>query len=219
MASTLQTVPWVRGPLRFSAFGQSREANRARTVMKRRMMCAALYLLLPGILWAHSGEQHAFPMVAFARPLPAPAFRLSGLGSQPVKLADYHGRFLLLNFWATWCPPCIQEMPSMERLHQRLTGRGLAVLAISQDSEDREHVQEFVRRLKLNFPVALDPEQTVGESYGVHDLPSTFLISPDGTVIAAVKGGLDWDSPAAVEFIEHYLDARPQVSQPSVSKS
>jgi peroxiredoxin len=179
--------------------------------MMRQWLLVVL-CLVPAGLWAHSGQKHAFPMVAFARPLPAPEFSLSGLGDNNVRLADYQGKFVLLNFWATWCPPCVQEMPSMERLHQRLTGRGMVVLALSQDDEGRDLVQPFVRKLKLTFPVALDTEQKVARLFGVKDLPLTFLITPDGEVVAAVKGGLDWDSPAAVEFIEHYLVA----SQPRI---
>ena len=106
----------------------------------------------------------------------------------------------------------------MERLHRSMTGRGLVVLAVAQDDGGKAPVKQFVRRMKITFPVALDPKQTAGGSFGVRDLPSTFLISPDGAVIAAVKGGVDWESPAVVEYLERQLESHGAFSHATAAK-
>ena len=151
-------------------------------------------------LRAHPPEAHGFRLVKFPTPLVAPAFAADTADQRTLRLADFRGRYVLLNFWATWCVPCLQEMPSLERLYRSLGPERLTVLAISQDDDGARQVAPLVRKLHLTFPIALDSEQRVAAGYGVSVLPSTFLIDPQGRVLAAANGAREWDSAAALEY-------------------
>lgn len=143
-------------------------------------------------------------LIRLSRPTPAPDFTVPQLGSGSVGLKELHGQLVFLNFWATWCLPCKEEMPSMERLHQRYKSRGFVVLGMSVD-RNGPAVAPFVKRLGLTFPIGLDPDMTVADRYRVRALPSTFLIDRKGNTVAAAFGPREWDSRAAREVIEVLL--------------
>ncbi|MGH2650458.1 MAG: TlpA family protein disulfide reductase [Actinomycetota bacterium] len=133
-------------------------------------------------------------------PTPAPDFTVPSLTGRPLSLADFRERVVLLNFWATWCPPCREEMPSMERLYQRYKDRGFTILALSID-RNVGAVPGFVERFRLTFPIGLDPES----AYQMRALPTTVLIDRVGQVTALAVGARDWDSPAAHAVVETLL--------------
>jgi cytochrome c biogenesis protein CcmG, thiol:disulfide interchange protein DsbE len=140
----------------------------------------------------------------------APLFEATALNGSSVGLQAYAGKVILLNIWATWCPPCRQEMPSLERLHEELGGRGLSVVAVSVDessSPDGTHalVQQFVKRYGLKFPVLLDPRGHVEDLYGVDALPTTFLIDREGRIRKKVVGGANWDRPPYSDLVRKLL--------------
>ncbi|GIW40156.1 MAG: thioredoxin [Candidatus Binatia bacterium] len=137
---------------------------------------------------------------------PAPDFELEDLNGQKVRLSAFRGRVVLLNVWATWCAPCREEMPSMERLHRRFSRDGLTVLAVSQDEQGRTTVEPYVRELGLTFPVLLDPRGEVARKFGVTGYPESFVIDRDGKVVLHHVGFQDWSSPPAVEFFRRLLD-------------
>lgn len=135
----------------------------------------------------------------------APHFALPQLGSAEwVELSALRGRVVLVNFWATWCKPCEEEMPAMERLYQELQDEGFELLAVSVD-ETREPVQEFQRRMGLSFPLLLDSDKRVATLYQTFRFPETLLIGADGTVIERYVGPKEWDSEAYVERIRRLL--------------
>jgi peroxiredoxin len=133
-----------------------------------------------------------------------PALALVDLAGRRHSLADYRGRVVLVNFWATWCDPCREEMPSMQRLVDRLAGRPFAVLAVNH-GESAARAGEFVRRAALAFPVLLDPGQETARAWRVRILPQSFLVGPDGRVRYSVIGELDWASDAIVEAVRRLL--------------
>ncbi len=144
---------------------------------------------------------------AVGRGTRAPPFALTRLsGGPPVDLADLRGRVVLVNFWATWCKPCEDEMPAMERLYRRLQPEGFELLAVSVDA-DVEPVRAFQERLGLSFPILLDPEQRVARSYQTFRFPESLLIGPDGVVIERYVGGKEWDTEPYVERIRRLLRA------------
>jgi peroxiredoxin len=134
-----------------------------------------------------------------ARPFTAPA-----MDGKTLSLAGYRGRVVFLNFWATWCVPCREEMPAMERLHQRFRDRGLVVLAVSVDAAPAP-VGPFVSDLRLTYPIGLDPKMVLAKQYGVRGLPASFLITRTGTLAARALGPREWDSAAAHAVIETLL--------------
>ena len=136
---------------------------------------------------------------------PAPDFQLIDLQGNRQALPDYHGKVVLLNFWATWCGPCRVEMPSMESLYQDLKDEGLAILAISSDPQGSIVTRPFVAAQGLTFPILHDSDYRVSGSYGVRTLPMSFLIDRNGTLTHRVFGARDWNSPEARELIDGLL--------------
>jgi peroxiredoxin len=145
----------------------------------------------------------------------APDFTLPDLAGRPVSLSDLHGRVVLVNLWATWCPPCVEEMPALQRLHERLDPEGLTVLAISVDAapgttgpfgEPAGDVEGFAREFGIDFTILLDPEQSVQRRYAVTGLPTTFLIDRDGRLVERVLGAREWDAEPMVRRIRELLE-------------
>jgi thiol-disulfide isomerase/thioredoxin len=112
---------------------------------------------------------------------------------------------VFLNFWATWCPPCREEMPAMERLYQRYKDKGFVVLAVSMDSEGGPIVVPFVKERGLTFPIGVDPKMALADRYGVRALPSSFLVDRKGNVAALALGPREWNGKAAHALIESLL--------------
>ncbi len=121
-------------------------------------------------------------------------------------LADFRGRVVLLNFWATWCGPCKEEMPAMERLYQKFRVQGLVVLAVSNDSEgSTRSVARFVKESGFTFPVGLDPQLRVASLYGIRVLPASLIIDRKGSISYIALGPREWDRPAATTLFESLL--------------
>jgi len=151
-----------------------------------------------------------------AEPSEAPDFTLSGLEGRPAQLREFRGKLVLLNFWATWCAPCLHEMPSMERLYQTFKQTDFALLAVSMDRQGEEMARPFVDRLKLTFPVLLDRTSEVGNRYGVRGLPTTYLIDSDGRIIGAVIGAREWYRTEAKALIAGLLrQITPRAAPPA----
>jgi peroxiredoxin len=148
-------------------------------------------------------------------PPEAPAFTLRALDGRAVQLREFRGKLVLLNFWATWCAPCLHEMPSMERLYQTFKQTEFVLLAVSMDRHGEEVAKPFVDNLQLTFPVLLDRTSEVGRQYGVRGLPSTYLIAPDGLLIGVVIGARDWYRTEAKALIAGLLRQSPSADPPS----
>jgi len=134
----------------------------------------------------------------------APDFVLPSIGGQSRKLSNYRGKVVLVNLWATWCPPCLEEMPAMERLWRRHKDAGFVLVAVSLDGDPKK-VPPFVSSHKFSFPVALDPKMTVAEKYGVRALPSSFVIDRTGTMTGVALGPRAWDDTAAHGLVQAML--------------
>jgi peroxiredoxin len=118
-----------------------------------------------------------------------------------MRLSDLRGKVVVLNFWATWCPPCVEEMPSLNRLHKQLLSANGTVLAISVD-DDPEAYQQFLYRHRIAFPTWRDPEKKVNAAYGTFKFPETYIIDPRGTIARKVIGPQEWDSPEWVTYLK-----------------
>ena len=136
-----------------------------------------------------------------------PALVLKDLDGRPRSLAEYRGRVLLINFWATWCEPCRDEMPSMRRLRERLAGHPFDVVAVNY-GESAARVSEFLARERLDLTVLLDPNQEAARAWRVRVLPGSFLVGADGQVRYIVIGELDWASEDAMRTVRALVPAR-----------
>jgi peroxiredoxin len=155
----------------------------------------------PGRVLALDEAVRELDLIKPARQKLADAFTLPLEGGGTFRLADQRGKVVFVNFWATWCPPCREEMPAMERLYQQHKDQGLTMLAISIDA-DPKAVGPFLTEHKLSFPVGLDPKMEVANGYGVRALPSTFIVDRDGNMAALAIGPRVWDNDAAHSLIE-----------------
>ncbi|HEX2830888.1 MAG TPA: TlpA disulfide reductase family protein [Burkholderiales bacterium] len=154
--------------------------------------------------WLFAAAVHAAPALAPWGGGPAPALSLKGLDGGSHNLAAYRGKVVLINFWATWCEPCRLEMPSIQRLRDKLGAKGFAVLAVNLDEPDAR-VRRFVKETGLDLPIAMDPNKTVSRNWGVRYLPVSFIIGPDGRVRYRIVGDLDWDSDAVIGTISQLI--------------
>ncbi len=138
----------------------------------------------------------------------APDFTLADPGGRRVSLKDFHGKVVFLNFWATWCGPCRDEMPMMEALHREFKDRGLAVIAVNF-KEDRQSVRSFFDELGLTFQALLDPDGDVSAHYDAISLPLTYIIDRDGMFVGKAIGIRPWDGAEAKALIRDLLEKKP----------
>ena len=137
--------------------------------------------------------------------IPAPNFTLKSLNGEEVSLSQQKGKYVLVNFWATWCGPCKVEMPSLETLHQRFKSKNFSLLAISNDMFGAQIVKPFIKANNLTFPVLLDQQLQASNKFGVVSLPTTFMIDPEGNIIGELRGAEDWSSPDNILYFENLL--------------
>jgi peroxiredoxin len=137
-------------------------------------------------------------------PAAAPNFELKDPAGKPLSLKDFRGKVVFLNFWATWCPPCIEEMPAMEKLHQELEKDGLVMLAVNFQ-EGPERVKEFFTQHNLTFTPLLDRDGKVTEQYQAWGLPVSVVINKRGQIAARATGSKDWHSDEARQFFKKLL--------------
>jgi len=136
---------------------------------------------------------------------PAPDFTLPGGDGRSVSLSDYRGKVVVVNVWATWCPPCVDEMPSLEKLYQEFKNEPFEILAVSIDSDGNAAVQPFMKKHGLTFPVLLDSQAAIRTSYRTTGVPETFIIDKKGILVKKVIGPLNWAAPEILDYIRKLI--------------
>lgn len=165
------------------------------------------YLYASGVM---AGEQTlpklGYQLNELSKPFDAPDFNLQDMDENTFSMKDFHGKVLLINFWATWCPPCRREMPSMERLYQKMKDTDFIVIAINQ-LESSDHVFSYMGDLGTDpgFPILFDMESRVSEAYKVAGIPTTFLVDKMGKVRFRAIGGREFDHPEVEKIIRDLL--------------
>jgi cytochrome c biogenesis protein CcmG/thiol:disulfide interchange protein DsbE len=134
----------------------------------------------------------------------APEFNLMSENGEPIQLKDFRGKFVVLNFWATWCPPCVEELPSLERFHDRFRSRGVVVLGVNED-DDRNVYRAFLQKQGVQFLTARDPERKVSHRYGTFKYPETYFIDRSGKVVQKIVGPANWNDPEITSYMEQLL--------------
>lgn len=177
------------------------------------LVSAAFLLVVAGLVavgWLNRGSAITLEKGELAPPLELP--RLEG-GS--LSLAELRGQVVMLNIWATWCPPCLREMPSMQKVYEKHRGKGFEIVAVAVDDEPGTRqpdgrvvglVSEFVDRLGITFPVVLDPTGNTERLFGTEYLPTTILIDREGRIRAREVGGRFWDQEPFIDMVESLLE-------------
>jgi thiol-disulfide isomerase/thioredoxin len=137
-------------------------------------------------------------------PVPSPPLVLQDLAGVERNLQDFKDKVVLVNFWATWCPPCRREMPSMQRLKEKMAGRQFLILGVDS-AEQREEVMAFLEMVKVGFPILLDQDSSATRRWKVYALPTSFIIDRKGKVRHSLSGPTEWDEGEAVQLIESLL--------------
>ncbi len=143
--------------------------------------------------------------VAIKDNLPAPDFTFPGLDGKMVSLSDYKGKVVLVNIWATWCPPCVDEMPSMEKLYRKFKGGNFEILAVSIDEPGLKAVAPFMKKSNLTFPALIDSEGAIKTVYGITGIPESFIIDKRGILIKKIVGPVDWATPQIFRFFSDLI--------------
>ncbi|HTP04731.1 MAG TPA: TlpA disulfide reductase family protein [Nitrospirota bacterium] len=138
----------------------------------------------------------------------APEFRLQALDGSTVSLADFRGKVVMVHFWATWCPPCVEEMPMLEQLYRSLGSTDFKILAVSVDEGGAGAVAEFMQRNGLSLPALLDPGKSVAGLYGTFKFPETYILDRRGVVKYKAIGPRNWTAPANMSAIRELIEAR-----------
>jgi thiol-disulfide isomerase/thioredoxin len=184
----------------------NRMATRVRAIVAMLAAAAAAApVSIAGVgtdLYAPAGVQQIHNQV------PAPSFALPTLDGRSVASGSLRGKVILVNFWATWCGPCKEEMPALQRLKQNFKSEEFELLAITTDPQ-REAIKGFVESLGLAFPILLDEAKDVSATFGVRGLPTTVLIGKDGRVLARAVGPRAWASPESVALIRGMVEGKP----------
>src|SRR5262245_60957034 len=183
-----------------------RPSGRRRWLEAIGLILGLTGLLVSAALWSRPsspGDAGSFDVVRVP-PAPAPDFALVGLDGKTVRLGDLRGRVVFLNFWATWCPPCREEMPAMQALAAELEKEGLVVLAVNY-AETAEVAEAFVQETGLTLPVLLDGDGAIARRYRVPGLPASFFVDRRGALVGSVLGFRDWRGAPARRYVEGLL--------------
>ncbi|HUL00384.1 MAG TPA: TlpA disulfide reductase family protein [Nitrospirota bacterium] len=136
----------------------------------------------------------------------APEFRLQTLAGHEVRLSDYRGKVVMVHFWATWCPPCIQEMPTLQKLYHHLNNKRFELLAVSVDEGGEKTVTAFMKNQRLDVPVLLDSNRAISGLYGTFRFPETYIVDSRGIVRYKAIGPRDWTTPSNVQLVQSIIE-------------
>jgi len=167
------------------------------------LLIAGLLVLL--LLNRNKSYNNSVKIVPIEVGLPAPDFKFPGMDGKMVSLSDFRGKVVLVNIWATWCTSCVDEMPSMEKLYQKLKEEDFEILAVSIDSLGETAVAPFMKKYKLTFPALIDSAGAIRMGYRTTGVPESFIIDKDGILVKKVIGSIDWTQPEILHLFQRLI--------------
>jgi peroxiredoxin len=184
------------------------EIQKGRGVNPKSILLIFLIVIGIGIIVLLQNKDSSFNLSGDPRlekGVPAPNFTLPDLDGKMISLTDYKGKVVLLNIWATWCPPCVEEMPSMEKLHQELKDEGFEILAVSIDVSGAIAVLPFMKKHKLSFPALTDSKGDIKSLYQTTGVPESFIIDKEGVIVEKIIGPRDWATPGVIRYLRNLI--------------
>ncbi len=192
---------------------QASARNKAIAIILAPIILTMIWALWAGITTqpVREGSSSPAPIVGQS----APAFTFPLLAGGTASLADYRGKLVLVNIWATWCPPCIDEMPDLQNLYTQMKTKGapFEILGVSIDALGADPVRKWVDRFGITFPILLDPRGSIKKLYRTTGVPETFVIDPKGILVRKFIGPRKWDGPEMFNYLKSILNA----SKPAAS--
>ncbi len=182
--------------------------QKVRGVNYRSIILILMLVIGVGVMILLQSKKSSFDLAGkprFNKGVKAPNFTLPDLDGKMVSLTDYRGRVVLLNIWATWCAPCVKEMPSMEKLYQELKDEKFVILAASIDESGADVVRPFMKNHKLSFPALIDSAGTLNDLYRISGVPESFIIDKQGRILEEIIGPRDWAAPKALQYFRSLI--------------
>jgi len=170
--------------------------------MKRIVVYCLLLSVALLVCSGCSKKKEPAAVAEVAEQKPVPDITVNSLKNLPLKLSSLKGKVVLLNFWATWCPPCREEIPSMMKLNSAMAGKPFQMVAVSIDEGGLPDIEAFFKSSGFSLPAYTDPGGIAGKTYGITGVPETFVIDKNGILIKKVIGPLAWDAPETITFLE-----------------
>ncbi len=166
-----------------------------------RLLGGAIVLLAAALVWVVAGTMEVRVVNAGDQ---APDFKIVSDSGRTYTKSDFGGKLLVLNFWASWCAPCVQEVPSLAAFQRTMAADGVVVLGVSIDTNQKRY-EQFLRRFRVDFPTARDPEADVSSSYGTFQIPETYLIDSTGKVREKIISNQNWMDPNFLDRVKRML--------------
>jgi peroxiredoxin len=175
-----------------------------RSVILAFLLIAGLLVLV--LLHRNRSSDSPVQQVPTGIGLPAPDFAFPGLDGKMVRLSDHRGKTVLVNIWATWCPSCVDEMPSMEKLYRKLKGENFEILAVSIDGLGETVVAPFMKKYQLTFPALIDSEGAIRIGYRTTGVPESFIIDKNGILVQKIVGSMNWAHPEVLRYFRDLME-------------
>lgn len=172
--------------------------------MRRAFIQGLLLLGLCGWLSNAWSAENSIGVIPVSPAKDAPGFTLPDPSGKPVRLESFKGKVVLLNFWASWCGPCVQEMPALMKLSDKFKDKDFVVVGVALDNREKDALAA-IHKFKISFPVLLDPKGIAAEPYAASALPTSYFLNRDGKIVGAVRGPRPWDSKGAYDYINSLL--------------
>jgi thiol-disulfide isomerase/thioredoxin len=180
-----------------------RASDLSTSKTTRRAVLGLILLTITGLRVANAAPA----LKNWTGPNPAPAIDLNTLDGRPFRLEQLRGKVVLVNFWATWCEPCVEEMPSMQRLRNLLANAPFEIVAVNHQ-EGEARIRGFLQKVPLDFPIVRDTDGAVTRAWQTRIFPTSYLVDAEGKIRYVLAGATDWSAPATVRTVESLLPRR-----------
>ena len=190
-------MPWTYGGIQYDY-----KLTMKQTSVVDRALQVSIVVLLGAFAWVIYDSIHE----RIVQPGdPAPDFSITADNGRTITRSEFGGKLLVLNFWASWCAPCIEEVPSLDQFQRELAGQGVVVLGVSIDKRSKKLTSDFLDKYNVSFLTARDPDNTINAKYGTFKIPETYMINRDGKVVGKIISATNWMDERMISYVKSLL--------------